>query len=63
MRATSGTSAGTATSSSSVKGQRISWAGRRASRSEPSSDAVGRNGMPIEAAISRSPKLRWLHSS
>ena len=48
ISATSGTSAGTATSSSPVNGQRISCAGVRSSRSEPSSEAVGRNGIPIE---------------
>ena len=46
ISATSGTSAGTATSSSPVSGQCISCAGVRASMSEPSSEAVGQERHP-----------------
>jgi hypothetical protein len=49
-RATSGYSAGTATSFSPVNGQVISFAGHFASVSVPSSDRAGTNGTPIAAA-------------
>ena len=57
MAATSGYSAGSATSVSPVNGQSITQAALWGKVSVPSMDRAGRNGTPIAAALKRTARV------